>query len=353
MIEQPKPEATNRVLYMDALKGMSIIFVIYGHFFTHYLHTESMIRNFCEFWYMQLFFFISGFFFYSEKKGVDLSSGKILERTRKLLHPAIVVCFLYILALVLISSGYSLKETILASLYDPSKRGYWFTYSLAQVYLLMVCLWSVCGLNNKSQTEKARVLILLVILSSVGAIVGFRSIDSYPDGIRYAIKILSLEKTVNYIPFFILGVVCRLYKESYAALFGSPKTLCCCIIVFFLSTFFDGDISDFVHCFSSLFCVISLFVILSNYFTSNHFVSNYLIRIGRSSLQIYLIHFFVILLLSIYGSNIIEPLAGVISNPVSEFVIIGIMSICVAELVCFVNTFIKRYTWLHKLIYTD
>lgn len=96
MIKTQEPQ---RLYYMDALKGLGIILVVYGHFFTHYLHIESPIRNFFDYWYMPLFFFISGYFSYSSNKNFYQTPKSISNRVQRLLHPAFVVCSLYVITL--------------------------------------------------------------------------------------------------------------------------------------------------------------------------------------------------------------------------------------------------------------
>lgn len=349
MIKTQEPQ---RLYYMDALKGLGIILVVYGHFFTHYLHIESPIRNFFDYWYMPLFFFISGYFSYSSNKNFYQTPKSISNRVQRLLHPAFVVCSLYVITLLYLSPNFTPKETILATLYDPAKRGYWFTFSLTQAYLLVTGLQSLYNFEQRSTNERTTFLSILAIITSIIAIIGFNSIDSYPNIIRYIIKTLCLEMTIKYLPFFLIGTICKIQNEQFNRLFKHPITLIFGITIFLISTLIDGVTSYYIQRCSSLLCVISFFLIIEHFLTPNKFLARQIIRLGKTSLPIYLLHFFVFLFLSTYAPKFVEPICHNIKNPLLELLIIGPLSILITEFVYIIDQIISRYNWLHQIIYS-
>ena len=69
----------NRLHYIDFLRGITMILVIYSHvnykLFANY--PESIINNIFITFRMPLFFFISGFFLYSNKIGTVVKRIKL------------------------------------------------------------------------------------------------------------------------------------------------------------------------------------------------------------------------------------------------------------------------------------
>lgn len=64
----------------DTMKGFLILFVVFGHFFTHdsaHGLSSSVMANFIFFFHMPLFVFLSGYF--TNNKNIIRGAGRILE----------------------------------------------------------------------------------------------------------------------------------------------------------------------------------------------------------------------------------------------------------------------------------
>ena len=135
----------NRVVYIDALRGLAMLMVVMVHVegfsvFVEEFHI-SLFRRICEALMLPMFFFISG---YCSK----MTSFKDLTlKILRLSLPAILLGVIYTL--------YINKE-IIAFFNNVYKYGYWFTITLCEMYLIFYGL---------SKIIKTHTHIYMIILS--------------------------------------------------------------------------------------------------------------------------------------------------------------------------------------------
>lgn len=345
------PKNTRRLYFMDVLRGVAIILVIYNHFFTYYLHTDSVFNNLCLFWRMPLFFFISGFFSYTVNCGADKIKKKVENRLYRQLYPTLIVCAIYLVCMILLQLELNVKEVVFHTIYDPAKRGYWFTFSLVQVFLAFMIVLYLFNRYKLSRRAQGIIIFCLTVASSIPAVTGFSSFDEVPFMRRF-ISVMSMEKTIGLLPFFLFGVLCRIYEKEFLQLMGKPVCFILAISFFGICSFFPSDIAYYLHRWFSLIAVISLFTIFREFFSTKSMAGRYLIRIGKQTLPIYLFHFFILLLLSTFAADLIDPFIRLINNPVVEIAIVGLLSVMVLEVVLWFDSKLSKWTAVHKLIYS-
>ena len=95
ILNTPNPKHLN---YIDALRGLTMLLVVYGHFIYFSLQStaESSIFVIFQIIRMPLFFCISGFFAYGCYDKI-LFKKRLKNRLCSQLWPTVCVCFLFVL----------------------------------------------------------------------------------------------------------------------------------------------------------------------------------------------------------------------------------------------------------------
>lgn len=343
---------TNRLEYLDSLRGVAILFVIYYHLIAYGNESHSLINEYVVRMRMPLFFFIGGFFatFFSFDKTLYIK--RIKNRLTKQLYPTLIIWTIFIIVSWFIG-GASLKEYVLHGIYDPAKRGYWFTISLVEVYLIYAIVsyyFFRYGVDLKIQAW-----IYLTISLVLGALF-LCFFNSYmPEGrILQIYSVLSLSKLTNLIPFFYLGIFFRIYEERLFKLIGNIYSACILLVLFYGCCVFDNKPGEFettlyyVSRLTGLLAVLSVFTCMKHYFTVNTIVGRYLIRIGQKTLPIYLFHFFLIILIPFFLRDYKDYL---MIGTVLELPVILLWSAVIAEICLSVDKMLQWIPSCHKLIF--
>lgn len=270
-----------REQYIDVIKGISILFVIYYHFLIDGISfRESPTKEFFETICMQLFFFVSGYLAYrSDRKYTwNYTKDAILKKMRYILIPSI---------LMFIFSIFYFGSDIRACLTSDLKNGYWFTYVLFFIYVIFYLTSTL----TRRDSSKSR---LDIIFFGISIVIGFASVFvKYFDS--QLVDILSLRRTMKFLMFFMLGYFYHKYciydfLKSKGMLRG---------LFFILSLVPTHLIPESKFKYSVEFVVSICRVLVCFYFFSysdafklNNFVTTQLSLLGRHSLEIYFIHFY-------------------------------------------------------------
>ena len=146
---------SNRIQYIDALRALAIFLVVVGHIylFGFGYYGADYGSSYCQYIYqfhMPLFFFISGFVLCKENKTWGLLDLKKVAVGKFL--PLVVTPLIFMTVV-----SYAYGHNILDSLSDPSKYGYWFTFTLYAFLFLnaaILTLVSRFGFNKMGETVR-------------------------------------------------------------------------------------------------------------------------------------------------------------------------------------------------------
>ena len=128
---------SSRIQYIDALRGFTMILVVFAHVKTFGFFEfsyETVVGKFFQSFRMPLFFFISGFIAY--KAGRVWSRDVVWQLTKKKMRVQIIPA----LVIGLIYTCLYLHKDLHFFVADPSKAGYWFTLALLEMFLLFYFL---------------------------------------------------------------------------------------------------------------------------------------------------------------------------------------------------------------------
>lgn len=343
--------SNNRLYFIDALKGLSIILVVYYHIFAYVLSCTSVLNEFFISWRMPLFFFVSGYFSFEPHYDASLTKKRIHNRIFKQLHPTVLICLFYVLAVFFVRQEAPLKEYLLHAVYDPSKTGYWFTFSLVQVFLFS-CIIQYGFHRFKAATNTQRVaLSLLFFITAMLSAVSTISFDNSPAPVRVFWNISSLGKTTELLSFFILGSLFKSFGSKTFSFISRIPILTLGIALIALSHYLpEYYMVYFCGRLGALIFIIGVCYRLQSTLSPKNIIGRYLIRIGSQTLPIYLFHFFILLLVGM-AIPYPESVKELIANPIVEFVSLSIISILITELCLIADHLIKKSPKCHKLIF--
>ena len=291
-MEQSKP---NRIGYIDALRGLAMILVVYFHiaaygFGSYELGYNDIIERFR----MPTFFFISGWLFY--KAGRIWHRRTITDIIRKKFMVQIVPTAVFMLLYLTIFNLLDISS------FGSDKKGYWFTFVLFEFFVIYILTEALLNPQNSSKGEM-RVFAVMLILS-VGA---FYYAKYYT---RYAVELgawkdilgfFSFVK-IRHIIFFWLGTFVRRHFEQFIQLTNNRYVTTLLIVLFttiivwpaVLSINGVEYIAYLVAGVSGTIICFTFFRIHAQHFSQETWYGRGLQLIGRRTLDIYLIHYFVL-----------------------------------------------------------
>lgn len=205
----------NRIGYIDALRGMAMILVVYFHiaaygFGSYELGYNDIIERFR----MPTFFFISGWLFY--KAGRIWNEKTIRSIIRKKFMVQIIPTAIFMLLYLMMFNLLDISS------FGSDKKGYWFTIVLFEYFVIYILAEALFNRQDTFMGE-IRVMIFILIIS----ITAFYYAKYYT---KYATELgiwkdilgfLSFVK-IRHIIFFWFGTFARRHFERFVQLTNHP-----------------------------------------------------------------------------------------------------------------------------------
>lgn len=325
-----------RIEYIDAMRGFTMILVVLNHIAGFCLNIDGSVTSLNTYFYefrMPLFFFVSGFVLY--KSGIVWNLTHTAAFLRKKFPVQIVSTCIFFLAFTYVHSE-SLEENV----WSDSKGGYWFTYVLF-IYFVLYSLIRMLALLLKLEGWKKDVLALLF-----GGAFFVATIPSVMAKIPIDDRLLGLLSFKHwcYFVFFIIGTVVKKRFDLFQRLLDGRVLLVGCLTLFFgLNIFREPVISVQYNMFRFLTAVTGIIIIFSFFrsrsalFSTQTTIGKGLCYIGRRTLDIYFLHYF---LLPLNLSEVVTVFSQH-PMPVLEFFVSSALSLIVIA-VCLIISNVLR-----------
>ena len=279
-----------RIQYIDALRGFTMLLVVFAHvetFSFQYMDSATFLGEFFKLFRMPLFFFISGFITYRQEGEWTLKQTGILvaKKLRIQLLPTLIFGLLY--TYICLNQDFVYFFTLIY------KAGYWFTIALLEMFLMYYIIRLIC--------EKIRVLrnynLLLILLSSITLYI----INTITPLTQPGYNIASFSLTARYFVFFALGMIIANYKDTFFKVLDSGKAMLAILTAFIVllivytnngygSNLPLADITGL----TALVIVFAFFRKYASSFDSSTKLGKSLQYIGKRTLDIYLLHYFIL-----------------------------------------------------------
>ena len=349
------PTDKQRLQWLDALRGFTMIMVVANHIATQAFYQDPKLSASLPFlllFRMPLFFFISGFLAY--KAGLVWNARVLcnfsLKKIRIQLVPTAVFFMLY---MVLIKPKF--YDSLMETLHLPLKNGYWFT--LVLLYMLLI-YYVFCYIESKLRLPSWLPITILLIISLCcyetcylpryfSWAQGYKGVPN--DFMCYS----SMMELFRYFPFFLFGNIVHRYWTQAQRIMDSRWFFPLLIVIVILSTMdvlkwhtLRMEWTNLPQTLAKLCLLTILFMYFrhyQDYFSQGTYIGRSLQYIGRRTLDIYVLHFFFI-------PNL--PDIGTFFNAHRHnFVIDTTMSVVVALLIvgfCIITSNILRISPLFK-----
>ena len=340
-----------RIAYIDAMRGFTMIFVVYSHICGMCLGDRWMGWNDIFFLFrLPCFFFISGWLF--EKTGRQWDGATIKSVIKNKFMVQIVPTFIFLLLLA--------PPPLFFSRLGATKGGYWFTFALFVFFLLNIfSSWMVRKWSAKQQDVFLFVFALIVSVFAFCYDAYYNRYFSHFGWLTKGLGFVSL-MTWRYYLFFYVGTFVKRHFEAFIRWTSKPVVIILVIVGFFA-------ISQIPHseCISLVYFVFAVGGILglTMIFTAFRYIGAYIsthpthhfsliifhsfIYIGTRTLDIYLLHYFFLpRFLLVYGEQF-----RTYDNKLLEFFVALILALIVVGLCLIASRIIRLSPFLAKYLF--
>lgn len=304
METQATPQKKQRLEWLDALRGFTMILVVANHvsrvgFEQNWKFSSSL--SFLLLFRMPLFFFVSGFLVYKASQVWDLRNlGQLLGKKLKIQIIPTVVFFLLFNAMIWPNFWNGLD----VNFHSPMKGGYWFTIAL----LWMFIFYYLFAYLESKLRWRSWIPIALFFLVSLVVYETCYLPQTFPwaQGSKLpTIQWLNdtcLSQVFYYFPFFLFGNIVHRYWDQAQKLMDSKWFFPIVVVVVILATMDVlkwhnmrmewTNLPSTLAKFGLLVIVFMYFRYYKEHFTKFSPIGATLQYIGRRTLDIYLLHFF-------------------------------------------------------------
>lgn len=336
-IKQEVPQVqggTRRIEYIDAMRGFTMFLVVMFHVAFYCFHSADKQYSFTGYLMqvrMPLFFFISGFVLY--KRDVVWDAGQIVRFFKKKIPVQLIAPFLFFAIYT-----HVFNKDLILNFFTDGKCGYWFTFAL---FVFFVLYATVRFAVRKWWTD------LVLVLLGVGLYTTkwFEYRDFLPIDDR-VLSLLSVDFWYLFI-FFVTGTLVKKHFSAFERLLDGKWLIALCVLFYFLVNAYAKQLPvdfKFILPFLSLTGIVIVFSFFRQkqaLFSKQTALGSTMQYVGRRTLDIYLIHFFLIPYnLSFVTFFTDHPM------PVMEFLASGLISVAIMALSLLVSNVIRLSPFL-------
>ncbi len=287
MSTYPILSTTKRIGYIDSMRGFTMILVVLNHVALFCLNITKSIPSFHEYlqeFRMPMFFFISGFVLY--KPAAKWDDIYIFEFFKKKI-PVQIISPLFFYCIYMYLHNISFKN----GMYSETKFGYWFTFVLFVFFIYYAIIRYILNLVKVNSYISDIVILLL------GFTFYFTKYVPISSEIRGFLCITNWYLFV----FFTIGTLVRKHFDEVQSWLDTKPVIFIAITVFFFSNIFSKEIGLhssmfllFLTSLSGIILVFSFFRAHKDLMSKSTYLGRSLQYVGRHTLDIYLLHFFLL-----------------------------------------------------------
>lgn len=280
---------STRIEYIDALRGFTMILVVFSHIIEFCYHWSSEVFSYNDIFIlfrMPLFFFISGFILYKKDKWKTL---QLLPFIQKKFIIQIIPTFIFFTIYVIL-----FNHPFIESINHIYKRGYWFTIALFE-YFLFYSLAVFLSRTNKIITEKYSYILILCLVLFI-FLLTIKGIIPY--NISNPLGLVQLK----FFPYFIFGILVHKYFNFFSYTMDKKIPISIIVCIFFISVYINNFekemnliiqiIYPYIPGFTGICIVFLFFRKYQEQFSTMTKIGKVLQYIGKKTLDIYLLHYF-------------------------------------------------------------
>ena len=328
--------ATKRVEYIDAMRGFTMILVVYSHI-CHFCFGDSLLGYNGTFFLFRLpcFFMLSGWLF------EPVAQRPFIANARHKFMVQIVPTFIFLLLLAPPPEFFHQLGAV--------KGGYWFTFVLFEFFILYMIIVRI-------STRWSLLMALAIALGSFVYARNYDSLKSMAEGWQlHVINGLGFASVTlwRFFLFFYIGAWMRRHFEAFIHWTSKSVVIIIITVVFFaiastphidnicyeMGRFYIGGITG-------MWMVFTIFRLSASWLQRLH-LSSPLQYVGRRTLDIYLLHYFFLpRFLMAYS-----PQLHANHDSMHEFLVIMLIALIVLLMSLFVSYILCLSPFLAKYLF--
>lgn len=341
--------ATERLKHIDVIRGLCIFSVVYGHivlFGGGNDYPYTFIHIFMNSFFLIAFFFISGFLSYKENViwNICLLKNHLIKNVKRLLIPSVSVMAVYCLV----------KEGNLNSMLSPWNLWVtWFTYVL---FLINIVYGLLVFLATKFSKKKIFLAMSIIAFMNTSYI-----LSRY--GIEWGVlgKVFKIDAFTYYLPFFFLGILCKMYYVWFKRLVDNDTIFLFILIVAFLVQVLNVKVPLIFSSLSVVYIIWSISDKFVNFTIDKFPFQDYLMEgltvLGKYSIEIYFVHFILLFTIPSYVWEYINSMNDDCcwwnnsSASFVEFVILCPITCLIAYVSIILSSLLKKSEYLGLILF--
>ena len=325
--------ATKRIEYIDAMRGFTMILVVYSHICRYCLGDWTMGWNDVFFIFrLPCFFFISGWLFYQVGRQWNSVTVKNVIRHKFMVQIVPTLIFLLLLA----------PPPLFFSRLGATKGGYWFTFALFEFFVIYI----VSALTFGKSKHADRWMLLTALTISASAFCYDIYYNVYFSKMGWVTKLLGFLSfiTWRYYLFFFLGTLAKKYFDTFLTWTQNRLLIIVAFIGFVAIAVIphsdNASLEYFIFAVGGILGMMLVFTFFRSFtlwFTKEKLLGRSLQYVGTRTLDIYLLHYFVLpRFLLLYRDQLF-----VCDNQVWQFLVAMVLALLVV-LVCLIVSYVVR-----------
>ncbi|MCF2659695.1 acyltransferase family protein [Parabacteroides distasonis] len=315
-----------RLDYIDVLRAFSMFLIVYSHLVHYGLQRNlSLFNGWTNTFMVPLFFFISGFVAYNANRN-------FMEIIKKRLVKYYALCISPLIFLLCYS--FYRETDFFASIGEPLKGGYWFTIVLFQISII------ACVVNMSRHFYPniiIRCCVTVLMMYGVYIISKYNRTTNASNFTDY----LSLMYVTYYFYYYMLGEICRQFLGKFHSLLSNSV----CITIIFILSFVpltDNQAINYIPVTARVFLIYYMFYYFRTSF--NRRVMCILLYIGRHTLEIYFIHYFLL-----FRCHELIPVFT--DRPIVEICVFSTIAIVIMLTSCLIRKMLDVYKPIAKFLF--
>ena len=273
--------ATKRIEYIDAMRGFTMILVVYSHI-CHFCLGDSLLGYNGTFFLFRLpcFFFISGWLF------EPVSQRPFRQIVHKKFMMQIVPTFIFLLILAPPPEFFHQLGAV--------KGGYWFTFVLFEFFILYM-------LAVRFGRRWMPWVVLVITISSFCYARYYNALETSAKGVLvWIINLLGFMSVTlwRYFLFFCIGAWMRRHFDAFVKWTNKPAVILMITVVFFviastphIDNLWYEILRFYLGGITGMWMVFTFFRLSASWLQKIH-LSKPLQYVGTRTLDIYLLHYF-------------------------------------------------------------
>ena len=274
-----------RIAYIDAMRGFTMILVVYSHICNYCLGDRWMGWNDVFYLFrLPCFFFISGWLFEKPERSWDGITIKSIIKHKFMVQIVPTVIFLLLLA----------PPPLFFSRLGATKGGYWFTFALFIFFVLHLLI-------SKLIRHKQWVMFAVALTVSVVSFLYEAYYNSYFSHLGWFTKILGFLsfRVWRFYLFFYIGTLVKRHFEVFVQWTSKPFVIVSVIIGFIIISQIPQTnriLTYFIFVIGGALGLTMIFTLFRLFYTRrlSQITHHALEYIGTRTLDIYLLHYFLL-----------------------------------------------------------